>query len=166
MESLQAQITELIAAEPGISTKQIAQYFDDRPYSTISAACTVVYQGGGFRREKHKDNSYCYTPDPSEEPKQPKVRMKGRYVEQPEALAAHLEKALDKIATLEAWKEKALARYPDLAVSDLVRKARSIVAKRLKGEGKHDEADLVEIGARDCSLVIKATVDALEMGES
>lgn len=160
--SLQDEIKTLLKDEAdGLSTQQIAEFFPDRPYNTISAAISTIYALGGYRRERVPGSlAYRYWCDPSVPPAPPReIKLR---VPTATGLQARLDEATAKIAELEEWKADAIKRFPDLAVPPLVITAREIVAKRLKANGDPNGAHDVLAGRRDHTPLVQATVDALE----
>ncbi len=70
----------------------------------------------------------------------------------------------DEVASLRTWKADALERYPDLAVDQTTLTARKLVAKILRDGGDTQGADNVLHGSRDGSMIMRATVEALNQG--
>jgi hypothetical protein len=159
---LREQVKILIAEQPGISSKEIAEFFTElkNHESQVSAALSVLYGEGGYRRERAAgQRSFRYWPDAEAGP-QPVVTKARKQTE----AGAHAECAIlrERIAELEAWQAEALKRFPDLAVAPTIITAREIVAKRLKANGDANGALDVQAGRRDHTPIMQAAVDALE----
>lgn len=78
------------------------------------------------------------------------------------SLRGRVRQLEDEVATLRSWKTEALLRYPDLAVEPAVLQARKIVADLLKTNGDATRAADVQAGKSDTTLIMKATIAALE----
>ncbi len=73
-----------------------------------------------------------------------------------------IEPLRKQIAELEAWKAEAIARYPDLAVPPLVKRARQLVAEMLRSSNDHGLAGQVVAGTKDGTMMMRVCVAALE----
>lgn len=159
---LREQVKILIGEKPGISSNEIAEFFTELTnyQSQVSAALSVLYGAGGYRRERAPGSrAFRYWPDASASP-QPVVTKPRK---QTEAGASHeCEQLRAKVSELEEWKADAIRRFPDLAVEPVVVQARQIVAKRLRTNGDQSGAAAVLAGSRDNTPIMQATVDALE----
>lgn len=160
--SLREQVEYIIKEKPGISSSEIADFFDGLPNaaSQASACLTHIYAQGGWRREKtpQSGRAFCYWHDPDFKPE-----VKRRQVAPTNnGLLAQLDEALAEVSELRAWKEAAIKRFPDLAVSEIVLKARKIVAETLSHDEDHRGARDVLDGRRDCTALMRATIAALE----
>jgi hypothetical protein len=67
-----------------------------------------------------------------------------------------------QLAELEAWKEAAMSRFPDLAVSPIVLKARKLVADEVRAGGDMLLANQIVEGKKDETLLVKVAIKALE----
>jgi hypothetical protein len=73
-----------------------------------------------------------------------------------------LEQAQAEIEELRAWKEAAMSRFPDLAVSAVVIKARKIVADEVRAGGDTLLANQIVSGLKDSTLMVRVALKALE----
>lgn len=67
-----------------------------------------------------------------------------------------------QLAELKAWKEDAIARYPDLKVDPLVLRARQLVAEELRASDEPKMAEDVMAGYKDGSPLMRVTIRVLE----
>lgn len=73
---------------------------------------------------------------------------------------ARFEELVHEVASLAEWQRNAIARYPDLAVPEVVLRARKIAAEEFPDDKKH--RDEIMAGRCDEKPLIKAIVRALE----
>lgn len=66
-----------------------------------------------------------------------------------------------ELEELRRWKTEAIERYPDLAVSPIVLKARQMVAEEI-GSGDPTMRDAVLAGQRDGTITMRVAVKLLE----
>lgn len=167
--TLENQIMHIVRERPGLAVRELAEFFPDRPRSSISGRTSVMIARGDLRRE--------WRPHPKA---QKGVRgatkegvlfiSNGAPVPKPRKVSAPPSSALvdhlrAEVETLKAWRAEAIARYPDLAVDPLLLKARQIVAKAIKDKNEGGWADAYQqviSGQRDNSVAIVATLAALE----
>lgn len=153
------EVARIIKELPGITAAEIAEFIPGQTADTISAALSVMYRRGGYRREQ-EGYGYRYWCDDSAPP--PVVPRK---VNTQTEAGARAECVLlrEKVAELEAWKADAIARFPTLAVPPLVLKAREIVAEEYRASGDTCGAKEAVEGKRDHTMLIKAVVRSLEL---
>lgn len=159
---LREQVKILIAEQPGISSKEIAEFFTElkNHESQVSAVLSHLYGEGGYRRERTAgERSFRYWPDPDAKP-QP-IPHKGKQTEV--GAAVDLVALREEVVELRAWKADAIARFPALAVPPLVLKARQVVADQLRDCSDPEGAKAVLAGNRDHTTLLKAVVRALEL---
>lgn len=155
----------LIKEQPGMTAVALQEFFPDKTTANISAALSHLYNQGNLVRERIPGSlafAYTYQDGAKPQPLLNRQRGKARKAPTPAGLEARLAAALETIAELEAWKADAQKRYPDLAVSVIVLRAREIVAKRLTANGDRHGGDEVLKGRRDDTVLIQSTIDALE----
>lgn len=89
------------------------------------------------------------------------VRMKRK--EPTEAgLRMQVKQLQEQIAELVAWKQEAIARFPDLAVDPVILRARELVSAEVKAGGDNALAEAVLAGRKDDTLMMRVTIKALE----
>lgn len=158
MTNISTEIAALLKDEPeGLTVAEIAQFFPDRSTSNISAYLSVLYAGGGYRRETAGGPAFRYFAEEGAVG----VGIRRRNPKKPTTctLQFRLDEALAKVEELAAWQTMALCRYPDLAVSPAVLKARQLLARRMPDRA----ADLLA-GRYDDKPLVLAVVEALETG--
>jgi hypothetical protein len=144
----QEKVLEAVTQFPGLTASKLIELCPDMAKSTFYSAilaninakkCVKRPKGGssgGFTY--HAQDSYA----------------------QPKSPVPMLAIGSNELIELRAWKASAIARYPDLAVAEVVLKARKIVSEL----AKHDKVMFTDIvaGRKDNSLAMRATVAALE----
>lgn len=159
------QLQYLIKESPGISTKELGEFFPGTSRNGFSAMLSVCYSKGNFRREKIRNAQglrigYRYWYEPGAKPiseRAPKPNPKPSQF----AVAVVSEDLKAQVRELEEWKTLALARFPDLAVEPAMLQARKIFAEQYKSD-PHVVRDIMG-GAKDTSPAIRAIVAALGM---
>lgn len=113
----------------------------------------------GLRSNGLRKNAPIYVLNETPVPPPPK-----RAVKEPTEAALHfqIEGLQKQIADLQAWKQIAIARYPDLAVSELVLRARKLVAAELRESGDPALAEQIMTGSKDSTALMRVTLRALE----
>lgn len=152
--SLRTEILEIVREMPGSSASEIGQLMSHARYSSITCALAGMKTRGDVTTQKEKGETTRYfigngTPAP------PRRKAKAPQVSEAGSLVRELE---IRISELEAWKAYALDLFPDLAVSELVLRARKIAAEHVQPDQRLD----VLSGKRDQNAIIKAVVAALE----
>lgn len=143
----------------GFTAAELHEFFPDVKQGSVSAILSKLYSEGDLRRER-VGKGFRYFYEEGAKPEAVEHRQKRKTAA---AVSHDLDAANEKIAELEAWKAHAIERFPDLAVRDVVIKARKIVADQLREGGDCRGANDVLNGQRDGTAILRATVTALEM---
>jgi len=164
---LDDRIMEVIEAVPMISAREIVTLLTDAKISSVTARLVTLFAEGRVIRERNSGNSgvYLYTAAPAgTKPPQKTVALRAPT----NAAIAHKASEIEsECAELREWKADAIRRFPELAVPEIIMRARAIVSDALKNEG--DSAPvrqgLAEIasGKRDHTVAVRAVVAALEL---
>lgn len=164
--SLKDQVAEIIKKNPGLTSKEIYQYFPHISYFNVSGVLSHLYYAGDYMRQPVSGTKlfrYYFSSGAEPEARSPQKR---RPKLTDAGLNARLAEANKTIADLEEWKVNAIKRFPDLAVAPVIIRAREIVAKRLELSGDGAGAREVRAGKRDNTMIMLATIDALETMET
>lgn len=168
--TLEQQILTIVKERPGLSVKEICEFFPDRPRSSISGRTSMMIADGRLRREMASNPEYVRRGTRPVKIGTMFIGTGKAVIKPRKALpkcqpsSALLDHLRTEIETLKAWKADAIARYPDLAVDPLLLKARQIVAKTVRSKGDAgSEAVYQQVmsGARDESVAVLATLEAL-----
>lgn len=145
--SVASEVLETVRGWPGITSPQLKEVMQLKNPHGVDSTLHYLVKQGRLRRDgiKRPQGYYIATKDA---PK-PITTDAGDKIRDLQA----------KVAELEAWKADAIARYPDLGIPPLLKRARQIAAKRFKSEPAH--SDIVS-GRKDNSALILAIMDALE----
>jgi hypothetical protein len=167
------EVTNTIKALPGVTTRELYELLPHLKQTVVSYAVHRLKMTGaivegekkelpvkGVRGKTRLFSTYLVNDNPTPPVKRRKLKSPTEA-----GLKAQLEEARAKIAELEAWKQGALARHPDLGVPPVVLKARAIVAAELRAAHDHNLADLVMSGKKDETLLVKVTIKGLEEGD-
>lgn len=163
------EVLEVIKAMPGCTTSEIVELM---PHASHSAVCCMVHnlKREGRIREGDKKSfvkkngaggklgTYFFVDGPAA----PAPRVMKRNTPTASGYEVRLAEKDEKIRELEAWKDAAIKRYPDLAVPPVTLKARKIVADELRAGGDPVLADQVMKGFKDNTLMVRVTIKALE----
>lgn len=149
------KILETVRECEGLRSTEIATLLD-HDLSSVNSGLRRLLSEGKVRREldpawKGKGRAFIYslgngTP----------ALVSKRQTTEPGWHARYDEMVL-RIQELEQWQVDALARYPDLAVPDIVLRARKIAART-----NPDFADSLRSGKKDSSPLMLAVIAALE----
>ena len=149
---LERQVLRTLKECPGLAVNEIATLLDQKQ-NTIAYHLKSLLRYGKITRDKRKGSCTFYYSaiDPKDcvrpEPKQPTDSgWHARY----DALAA-------RVKELEQWQASAIARHPDLKVSEDVLRARRIAAK-----ANPDFATALLAGDKDGSPIMLAVLAAIE----
>lgn len=165
--SITKEITDVIRELPGITTRELYDYLPHVSKKTITSvvftqkAKGVIREAGKkqFDTAKGPHSFATYEINPTGTPSAKKRRLKAPTEA---GYAAQLEELRAKVRELEAWKVSALERCPDLAVPDVVLKARKLVADEVRACGDTLLADQIIAGKKDETLLVKVAIKALE----
>lgn len=162
-------VLEALANFPHSSAREVADLVPGTKTDIIKKMCASLWEKGELDREvgPYPDgrNSgrrpYVYKIAENPQPREPKPRV-GK-IRKPSAAGyeVRLQALQVRISELEQWRNDAIIRYPDLAVPDVVLRARKIVAEQLESHDAHGKAETLA-GRRDHTMLIKAVVAALE----
>lgn len=165
------EVLEVIREMPGLTTNEIHALMPHISRAAVNSMITFLTARGDIVRTEGKvevgpkgvsrrNPTYAISSDPM--PKAVKHKVK-----EPSTAALHvtIKELHDKIVDLEAWKQAAISRYPDLAVPPVVLRARKIVAAEVRAGGDHTLADQIMAGTKDSTLMVRVTIKALEEGE-
>lgn len=139
----------LVETQPVLSCKDVAKFYDVTE-TTASHRLNRLFTAGKLGRKNirppgERGIEYGYF-----RPMKRKEPTANGYL-------ARLEEAQAEIIALREWQAEALRRYPDLAVPDIVFRARQIVAKAAP-EHREEALD----GRLDKKPIMLATIAALE----
>lgn len=166
--STRAEVLEIIREMPGLTSTEIATLMPHKNKNTVSSTIFNLKNEGVIEISGQKDVAIVtggYKGVPaytlSTNPTPNVIKMKRRA---PSEAALHMQvKGLkEQIAQLEAWKAKAIAEYPNLAVEPIVLRARKLVAAELRASGDMALAHHVELGDKDTTLMMRVAIKALE----
>jgi hypothetical protein len=164
----QADILVAVEAYPGSTTQELINLLPHLPKSSVQTTVSTLFRrkklrlgepklgsrGGliySYRTYHLNDGSVPSTPKPTSLKAPPEAGLKVR-----------LEQAQAEIEELRAWKEAAMSRFPDLAVSAVVIKARKIVADEVRAGGDTLLANQIVSGLKDSTLMVRVALKALE----
>jgi hypothetical protein len=148
----------LVETQPGITATQVADFYDVT-HSAASGRMARLYSQGKLNRRKTNPKgvrgvTFGYFPPNGDVPEPAPLKRK---TPTENGWQARFEVAQETIRELMEWREEALRRFPDLAVPDIVRRARQIVAKAAP-EHRAEALD----GRLDKKPIMLATIAALE----
>lgn len=167
-KQLDDEILAVVKELPGITAREIYEFMPHVPKGTVSSAIHGLKVQGYFtfgtkvlptRKGDREFTTFTLSPNP--DPKYAPV-IKKRKTPTESGVNAQLEQIKAELAELKAWKDMAIARYPDLLVDSTVLKARKIVAAELKAAGDCNLAEQVLAGKKDETMLVKVTARALE----
>lgn len=151
--SMRDEVLEVVREMPGLKSGQIVDLMPHAKKQSVYAMLNKLMMQGIVVK-----NNGCFTMvvgDPV-----PPVRKRSSFAEV--VSAATIDSLRAQVRELEAWKADALKRFPDLAVSELVRKARDIVADEVLVCGDTKSADDIRAGRRDTALPMRLVIKMLE----
>ena len=162
------EITNTVKIMPGLTANEIAKLIPDVKYSTVlstvsnlakqgvlvNAGYATITKSNGLQVKAAKFN---YSDNPVPLPT-------GRRLKKPTPTGyeAQISELKAQIAELEAWREAAVTRYPDLAVPPIVLRARTLVAEEVAAGGDYTLADQIKRGLKDATLMVRVAIKALE----
>lgn len=159
------EILEVVTTLPGATSGQIIDLMPHVKKQSVYAGLNSLYVRGTITREKTKANcGFAWSVNPDGKPpvaqrtvkwtRSPEAYTETKIVLPPPAIFTELEE-------LRRWKAEAIERYPDLAVSPIVLKARQMVAEEI---GNADEVmrKAVLAGQRDGTITMRVAVKMLE----
>ncbi len=169
MTTVKCEVLEVLRNLPGISSGQICELLPHVKQQTVYAQLNQLYVRRLIDRQKSEEKdalgkrpylwsineSASFAAKVATKKAKPK-RTAGEVVE------AAWETMRNRLDELEAWKANAIQRYPDLAVSELVLRARQIVADEAEPAARPD----IHAGKRDASLPMRVVIKMLEGGVS
>jgi hypothetical protein len=162
------EIINTVKIMPGLTANEIAKLIPDVKYSTVlstisnlakqgvlvNAGYATITKSNGLQVKASKFN---YNDNPVPLPVKRKLKAPT-----PTGYEAQISKLKAQIAELEAWKEVAVTRYPDLAVPPIVLRARTLVAEEVAAGGDFTLADQIRRGLKDTTLMVRVAIKALE----
>ena len=162
------EVIEIVEAMPGVTAREIYELCPHRKESSLSSTLFNLKNRGILKTSSktlptkigpREFTTYFINTDPNPVPPAPRRKQK-----QPTdaGYKAQIEELKDKIAELEAWKQAAMSRFPDLAVSPIVLKARRLVADEVRAGGDTLLANQIIEGRKDDTMLVKVTIKALE----
>lgn len=166
--TIKSEILEIVREMGPINARDIMLLMSHQTRSNVTARLSELEARGAIHSESVPDKvsptgrvkvyRYCEIA--------PRPKLVKRKLTKPTPIAmAYNETALrQRITELEAWKADAIKRYPDLAVAPEILKARAIALEMLAGERSHSELELIRIGQKDGTVLIRAIVRAFVQG--
>ena len=162
------EITNTVKIMPGLTANEIAKLIPDVKYSTVlstvsnlakqgvlvNAGYATITKSNGLQVKAAKFN---YSDSPVPLPTDRKLKKPT-----PTGYEAQISELKAQIAELEAWREAAVTRYPDLAVPPIVLRARALVAEEVAAGGDYTLADQIKRGLKDATLMVRVAIKALE----
>ena len=149
---MHATVIETVKAYPGLVATEIAELHPELRLSQVHSTLHEARAGGLIRGEKtdrHQRPMAYYAADGlPDEPMERRVRRVHK---------TDIPALRARVAELEAWQADALARYPDLAVSANVLKARELLQMAVAGFD-----DEINKGEWDDHPVMRAMLHGLE----
>jgi hypothetical protein len=160
---LQPKIREVLASISDVTAKEIATLIPDvTEHSVRQAARAMVNKGEVLKTVRPRPGirgvEYQYYLNPNPPSRRP-MKLKSPTAN---GLTARLDELQAQVAELEAWKQNALARHPDLAVDPVILRARAIVSQKLREHNDFAGAERAIAGTLDDKPIMWATVAALE----
>lgn len=165
------EVLEIIREIPGCTTAEIRALMPHVSYNAVATMIHTLKTQGIIEVKDTKETirsdgkvntvpTYVLSSNPT-----PNVVKLKRKAPTEAALHMQIRQLQEQIATLEAWKADAIARYPELAVAPVVLRARKLVAEELRAGGDPTLAQHVERGEKDTTLMMRVTIKALEESE-
>jgi len=166
--AIESEIREIVRELPGITAKNIAELMPH--VNNPSARIAMLLKRGEIRSEKVDNPNFGKS-----KTAKPKVNgywigdgkppvPKARIAKTPtvDITIAERREVTAELAELRAWKAAAIARYPDLAVSNEVWQARQVVAKYFRDNDDRGKAEAVLRGHHDNSPAVQIAIRAAE----
>lgn len=161
------EVLEIIRELPDSTSREIASLMPHMNPATVAATVNklkmegIVIESGSkvldITNGTRTFVTYAISPNPT-----PVVARMKRTAPSEAALHLRIKELEATIAELRVWKDAAISRYPDLAVSPIVLKARKLVAEELRAGGDPALAEQVSLGRKDDTLMMRVTIKALE----
>jgi hypothetical protein len=161
------EVLNLARELPGITTRELTTFMPHVSPSVVSTTVHYLKTRGVLVKDGAKQvdtkqgprefPTYKVSDNPVPAAKKCKLKKPTEA-----GLQARLDEAHRLIAELQAWKESAMSRFPDLAVSPLVLKARKLVADEVRAGGDLILANHIVEGKKDETLLVKVAIKALE----
>lgn len=162
-------VLQIIAADPGIGSTSIAAHVaamdpcpskSASPDRSVSSALNCVWRQGKVQRVK-QGREFCYWPGCSKSGVT--VKPENRELRSgPEISGPEIEALQKRLAELEAWREEAIAKHPELApVDPVLIEAREIGAEICRNNGSTRMATEVLAGDHDEGLAMRAIAEAI-----
>lgn len=147
---------------------QLRDFLPDLPHGTLSASLTKLRKAGKVDRVSQsmrgkgrgaRNFAYMLTPPALTPAPRPDPTPTAADVTPPTVgLQALLDKATADLETIKHWQAEAIVRFPDLAVDQMMLKARRFAAARQTGPVQDD----ILAGRLDDKPAVLAVLDALK----
>lgn len=173
--TLREEVIQVLKEMPDLTLNEIGELTSVSVSQGLSGQVTKMYRAGELDREKADNPSprkgnrgrwnkvYRYrlaqNPDMSQRTNRREIKLKEPTDAGWKARIAEKDKI---IQSLQTWKQNAIERHPDLAVSELVIQARKIAASSARENGDNKHASEIESGKCDHTLLVKSVIAALE----
>jgi hypothetical protein len=160
-------VISVIKELPNITSRELYTFVPQVPKGTVSSimhslkAQGVITTTGYKTLPTLKGERSFVTYAVSDNPTPPVRNLK---LKQPTdaGIREQMKELRRKISELEAWKEAAMSRFPDLAVSQVVITARKLVADEVRAGGDMLLANQIIEGKKDETLLVRVAIKALE----
>jgi hypothetical protein len=161
------EVLEVVRTLPGITAREVYTFMPHVPKGTVSSILHSLKIKGTVIEEGTKTLDTASGPRPFAAymvSDSPVPLGKKRKLKQPtdDGLREQMKELRRQLVELEAWKEAAMSRFPDLAVSPIVLKARKLVADEVRAGGDMLLANQIVEGKKDETLLVKVAIKALE----
>lgn len=166
--SVSSEIREIVSVMPGITAREIYELMPHATNSNTSSTLHNLKVKGVLttgtkvldtKKGPRKFTTYSLNTDLNSAPPVPKRKLN----KPTEAgLAAQVEQLKATVRELEAWKQSAISRFPDLDVDPIVLKARKLVADEVHAGGDTLLANHIIEGKKDDTMLVKVAIKALE----
>jgi hypothetical protein len=151
MTSVKQEVISVLKQLPNLTRYEIADLIPDRPKSSVLKTVQVLEKSGRIVCPKDQMK-------PNPQPRGPKLLKAYSLGNGVPRKAEPLPLASKELEELRAFRAMALERHPELAVPEVVMRARGIVIQYVD----KDLAALVKSGRKDECPIMKAVVHALE----
>lgn len=171
--SARVEILEAIREFPGSSSREIATLLPNLPESTVFSIISKLL-GAGVIKTSATPKMITMKDGRTKSQRTFEINMdymlKSRSINgtkpKSHARIQNLEKQVAglkaEVSALTAWKNAALKRFPDLAVSPIMLKARKIAANTLYEADNSSLADAILAGKRDDHVAVKIAIEAMK----
>lgn len=162
------EILEALREFPGSTSRELALLIPHIPEGTLFAAISKLTAEGVLRRNGFKQIVMSNGRNKSQPTYEVNLASLLKIANRRKADSAQdvddakVKELEAKVAELTAWKRDAIERYPDLAISPLVLRARELVAAEMRASFDNKFADEVLAGQRDSSPMMRVTLKVLE----